>query len=65
MASISSIFAMIFMLFMDTILSNYLLKIGVGEDYIGYVFALPCFIYSVSAPIVGYLCKFVPKLYLT
>lgn len=65
MASVSSIFAMIFMLFMDTIFSNYLLSIHVSEDYIGYIFAIPCGIYSVCSPLVGKLCQYVDKIYLT
>jgi Na+/melibiose symporter-like transporter len=65
MASISSIFAMIFMIFYDTIYSNYLLSAGIPKEYIGYFFALGCAVYSIFSPIVGYICKFVPKLYLT
>ncbi len=65
MASVSSIIAMVIMLFMDTIYSNYLLSVGVGEDYIGYFFALACFVYSVCSPLVGYLCKWIPKIFMT
>ena len=66
MAAVSSIFAMVFMLFIDTIYSVYLVKeAGVGEDYIGYVFALGCGVYSIFSPIVGILCKYIPKLFLT
>ena len=65
MCAVSSIFAMIFMLFMDTILSNYLIdEMKVDENYVGYFFALPCLIYTISCPIVGYATKFVPRLYL-
>lgn len=65
MASVSSIFAMIFMLFMNTSYSNYLLSVGVDKDYVGYIFALGCFVYSVCSPIVGLLCKCIPKIYMT
>jgi MFS family permease len=65
MASVSSIFAMIFMLFIDTIFSNYLLSIHVNENYIGYIYAAPCGIYAVMAPLVGKLCEYVDKIYLT
>lgn len=67
MAACSSIIAMIFMLFMDSILSNYLIKeMLVPDTRVGYFFALPCFIYSVSAPLIGYVVKFIPaRLYLT
>jgi MFS family permease len=65
MASISAIFASFFMLFMDTIFSNYLLSIGVSEHYIGYIFALNFTVYAISAPLVGKLCEKTHKLYLT
>ncbi len=65
MASFSAMLAMIFMLFYDTIYSNYLLSLDVSEDYIGYFFALGCGVYSFSAPLVGYLSKFIAKVYLT
>ena len=65
MASISSIFAMIFMLFSDTIYSNYLISVGVSENYIGYFFALMCAVYAIFSPIVGVLCKYIPKIVLT
>ena len=65
MASFSAMLAMVFMLFYDTIYSNYLLSIDVPEDYIGYFFALGCGVYSLSAPLVGIIAKFIPKVYLT
>lgn len=65
MAAISAIFAMIFMLFLDPIFSNYAISIGISEKYIGYIFAMPCLVYSIMAPVVGCLCKFVPKIYMT
>ena len=64
-ASITSIFAMIAMLFMDTIYANYLISVGVPETNIGYFFALCCLVYSICAPFVGWLCKYIPKIYLT
>lgn len=65
MAAMSAIFAMIFMLFMDTIFSNYLLSIGVGEDYLGYIFAIPSLLYVIFAPIAGYYSNKIPKIYMT
>ncbi len=65
LASFSAMLAMILMLFYDTIYSNYLISIHVSEDYIGYFFAVGCGVYSISAPFVGYISKFVPKVYLT
>lgn len=65
MASVSSIFAMIFMLFSDPIYSNYLLSAGVSDKYIGYFFGLWCGAYALCTPIVGWLCKYIPKVVLT
>ena len=65
MACISSIFAMIFMLFYDTILSDHLIYLGVSESVIGYVFALGCLVYAIFCPIVGHLANHVPKIFLT
>jgi hypothetical protein len=65
MASISAMLAMVFMLFYIAIYSNYLLSVDVAEENIGYFFALGCGVYSISAPLVGYLCKFIAKIYLT
>ena len=65
MACISSIFAMIFMNFFDTIYANYLLSVGIPKEYVSYFFFLGCAIYAIFSPIVGYLCKFIAKPYLT
>jgi len=64
MSSFSAMLAMVFMLFYDTIYSNYLLSIGVSDEYLGYFFALGSFVYAFSAPLVGYLSKFITKVYL-
>lgn len=64
-ACVSSIFAMIFMNFYDSIYSNYLISAGISKDYIGYFFTLVCAVNAIFSPIVGYLCKFIPKPYLT
>ncbi len=64
-ALISSIFAMNVMLFYNTIYSDQLISMGVSQDYIGYIFALGCLVYSIFCPIVGYLSKYMPKIYLT
>lgn len=64
--ALSSVIAMIFMLFMDSILSNYLVEsFGVAESNVGWFFALPCLVYSLSCPLVGYMTNFVPRIYLT
>jgi MFS family permease len=64
-SAVSSMFAMIFMLFMDTIYSNYLILVGVPETSVGYFFALACLVYSIFAPLVGILCNYIAKPYLT
>jgi len=72
---ISSIMAMILMIFNDTIYSNNLLDIGVSEDYIGnltylfileigYFFMGESLVYTLACPFIGYICKFVPKIYI-
>lgn len=55
-AALSATFALMFMLFFDSILSIRLIDLGVNEDYIGYIFSVACFCYALSAPIAGYLC---------
>ena len=76
MAIISSILAMIFMLFFDGILAIHLIsEMDVSDNeagnhlqdqcFIGYYFALCCFTYAVSSPIVGCLMYKVPRRYIT
>lgn len=65
MATISSVIAMILMIFFITILSDHLIEIGVQEMYIGYVLALNCAMYAAFSPIVGYLCIYIKKIFLT
>jgi MFS family permease len=60
MAALSATCAMVFMLFFDSILSLRLEEMGVPENDIGYVFAIGCFTYALSSPVVGYLCKKFP-----
>ena len=64
-ACTAAIFAMVFTFFIEPIYSNYLISIGFSENYIGYAFASCCFFYTIMAPIVGKLCKIVPKILLT
>lgn len=67
-ASVSSMFAMICMLFYESFYADHLrYEMGVEEAYIGkeypsikligYFFALLCFTYALSAPFVGFLTK--------
>ena len=67
--------AMILMIFYETIYSNNLLDIGMSEDYIGklidlfilaigYFFMSGSLVYFVSCPLIGYMCKFMPKIYI-
>jgi predicted MFS family arabinose efflux permease len=65
-AALASMFAMIFMLFFDSILSNRLKdNFGVSEKESGYFFALGAFCYAFSSPFVGMLCKVMPRKYVT
>ena len=79
MASVSSMFSMIFMLFFDSILSDHLKyeqdvnenSIGkqpivlIINNYLGYFFALVCLTYAISSPFIGYLTKFIDRKYVT
>jgi hypothetical protein len=56
---------MVMMLFKDTVYSNYLLSIPISDNYIGYFFAVGCGSYSICAPLVGFICQKVEKVYLT
>lgn len=66
MACVSSIIAMIIMLFYDTIYADRLLEIDVSKnlvgkflyinnEFTGYIMALACLSYTISTPIVGWL----------
>jgi hypothetical protein len=60
-AVLSATFAMIFMLFFDSMLSLRLKEMGVPENDIGFIFAGACFIYAVFSPVTGYLCKYIQR----
>ncbi|CDW88996.1 permeases of the major facilitator superfamily [Stylonychia lemnae] len=62
-AALSSIFAMIFLLFFDTILSDQLLDMGISKDLVGYIYSVSCLVYSIVCPFVGYICKKIHKIY--
>jgi predicted MFS family arabinose efflux permease len=65
-AIISSIFAMIFMLFYEPVLTNYLgQEYNLSSSYFGYVLAIGCFTYAFSSPFVGILCSKVKRRYVT
>ena len=64
-AIVSSIFAMIFMLFFDAILSVRLGQMGVAEKNIGFLFAIPALTYALSAPLIGLLCRKIRSMYVT
>ena len=54
---ITSIFALIILLFFNSILSVALVdKFNVDPSYIGYLFAMACFVYTISSVIVYKLC---------
>ena len=56
-AIVSSMFAMIFMLFYEPVLTNYLHdSYGLDKAYFGYILAIGCFTYAFASPFVGMLC---------
>ena len=76
MAAVSGIFAMIFMLFFESILTVHLIMdLDVGEDSagnikfdqicLGYFFALICATYALSSPFVYILTALIPRRWLT
>lgn len=65
-AIISSMFAMIFMLFYEPVLAKYLIDHhGVSENVVGYYFSIGCFTYAFASPFVGIICSRVPRRYVT
>lgn len=76
-AIISSMFAMIFMLFYEPVLSKYLQTAYdvsenvVGKLYsfrlirLGYYFSIGCFTYALASPFVGIMCAKIPRRYVT
>jgi MFS family permease len=65
-AIISSMFAMVFMLFYEPVLSKYLTDhFGVSENVVGYLFSIGCFTYAFASPFVGLMCSRVPRRYVT
>ena len=56
---------MIFLIFFDSILSIRLKKMNVSETRIGFIFGIGCLTYTVSSPIVGFICKFCEKRLIT
>jgi nitrate/nitrite transporter NarK len=65
-AIISSMFAMVFMLFYEPVLSKYLeQEHGVSENVVGYYFSIGCFTYAFASPCVGILCAKIPRRYVT
>jgi MFS family permease len=65
-AIISSMFAMVFMLFYEPVLSNYLEHhFDVSENVVGYLFSIGCFTYAFASPFVGIMCAKIPRRYVT
>lgn len=65
-AIISSMFAMIFMLFYEPVLTTYLQdQYQMSDKYFGYVLAIGCFTYAFSSPLVGMLCSKIKRRYVT
>lgn len=65
-AIVSSMFAMIFMLFYEPVLSKYLVEeYDVSENVVGYYFSIGCFTYAFASPLVGFLCAKIARRYVT
>jgi MFS family permease len=66
-AIISSMFAMIFMLFYEPVFTDYIAKEQkwVDEENVGYCLAIGCFTYAVASPLVGILCSKIARRYVT
>ena len=65
-AIISSMFAMIFMLFYEPVFTEYLVERNwVKEDNVGYCLAIGCFTYATASPLVGMLCAKIQRRYIT
>jgi hypothetical protein len=57
-AIVSSMFAMIFMLFYEPIFAPYIEKqYDFDEKKVGYLLAIGCFTYAFGSPLVGVLCS--------
>jgi len=65
-AIISSMFAMIFMLFYEPVFTEYLVdRDWVKEENVGYCLAIGCFTYATASPLVGVLCSKIQRRYIT
>jgi len=65
LAVFSSMIAMVFMLFYNSILAVELASMGVGVDSVGYIFALGALMYALSSPLVSIVFKGMPRRYIT
>lgn len=66
MAVVSAMFAMVFMLFFDGILTMHLiLEMDIPENQAGYFFGLICATYALSSPFMGCLTTLIPRHFLT
>jgi MFS family permease len=66
-AIISSMFAMIFMLFYEPVFTAYIAvqQKWVAKDNVGYCLAIGCFTYAFASPLVGLLCSKIARRYIT
>lgn len=66
-AIVSSMFAMIFMLFYEPVFTNYIAvnRGWVAKDNVGYCLAIGCFTYAFASPLVGVLCSKIARRYVT
>lgn len=63
----AAVFAMIFMLFYEPVLTRYLAttRKWVNEDAVGLLLAVGALTYAFSSPLVGYLCTITKRRYIT
>jgi MFS family permease len=66
-AVIAAMFAMIFMLFYEPVLTPYIAvtREWTNEDNVGYFLAIGALTYAFSSPLVGYLCTITKRRYIT
>jgi MFS family permease len=66
-AIISSMFAMIFMLFYEPVFTKYIAvdRNWMKEEQVGYILAIGCFTYAFGSPLVGILCQKMKRSYIT
>ena len=65
MAVLSGTIGVIFMFFYDSILTEHLVNIGIDKGETGFFFGLVSLVYALSSLLIGLLCKYIKRRYLT